>query len=161
MAEGQGTCSHQLVSPGSLTFSADASSIPTSFADGIAVNRSAPDSFDALGLTGFSLTGADADKFDLDPADLPASIDGNVFALDLQFSGTEIGSYAATLNLQTDTPGLVIPFEILGTITGDTNGPGPSDPTDPTDPNAIPSPTAAGAGLFLLAGLSLRRRRHA
>ena len=33
------------------------------------------------------------------------------------------------------------------------------DPRDPGDPNVIPTPGAAAAGLLLLAGLSLRRRR--
>lgn len=137
-------CSHQLFSPGTFTFTATPDDLPGNFADGIVINRTAPaGGFAAVSSTGFTFTGPDADLFGLDPAALPASVSGDRLALDLLFTGTEARDYAATLTLQTGTPGLEIPFEIAGTVT------------------PVPTPSAAAAGVALLAGMAGRRRRRA
>lgn len=132
------SCSHQLLSAGSLTFTVLAGEEADFFPDAIAINRTAPSVSDPLTLTGFSFSDSD-DVFDLDAATFPTVIDGDSFAFDLLFTGTEPGDYAATLTL-TAEGGLTIPFEISGTVTG------------------VPTPSAALAGLSLAGALALRRQ---
>ena len=138
------TCSHQLISGGSVDFTVMSGETPTDFSDAIAINRMAPDAFAGLGILGFSFSGADAAYFALDPNDFPETLGGSGTPFTLSFTGTESRGYAATLNLTTDTPGLTIPFEINGRVTT----------------AIVPSPTAATAGFVLLGGLAMRRRRR-
>ena len=147
---GDGTLSHQLISPSTIDFTAMSGDTPTTFDNTITIDRVAPDSFAALRFFGFTFTGSDAAFFDLYPDDFPAegvTFDGESIGFSLDFTGTEERDYSALLNLETDTPGLTIPFEITGRVTGG-------------GPAVVPSPTAAAGGLMLGLIASRRRRRE-